>query len=119
MNKKHAEIPIRVGTANAARVHFMLPVSFFTVKSVVEQGQCIREKRITFIAVTAVQPFEIKRFFISKRESESVSVPADMYDIMIRGITISFAGKPSMNARRIVPSIPSIRAKGSRKDEAW
>ena len=37
-------IPVTVGSAAARAVHFKLPVSFLMVRSVVEQGQCIREK---------------------------------------------------------------------------
>lgn len=36
---------------------------------------------------------------------------------MIRGITISFAGKPNINASSIVPSRPIILANGSKAPE--
>ena len=49
-----------VGNAAARRVHFMLPVSFFMVIRVVEQGQCISEKRMKHIAVADVQPFAMR-----------------------------------------------------------
>ena len=97
----------------------MLPVSFFTVKSVVEQGQWNREKSMVFTAVSVVQPFSIKSSFISYRVRLSVTVPCDKYAIIIIGITISLAGKPSINARRITPSKPKSRAKGSKKPDAY
>ena len=112
------KIPKMVGINSAAKVHFMLPVSFFMVKSVVEQGQWKREKRIVFMAVRVVQPFAKKSSFISTRERLSVTVPWDKYDIIIIGITISFAGNPRMKARRITPSSPISRANGSKKFEA-
>ena len=76
--KRQQDIPKRVGKINAKSVHFMLLVSFFIVNKVVEQGQCIREKRIVFIAVKKVQPFAKKRFFISSSVSASVIVPRDI-----------------------------------------
>ena len=39
LNVKQKIIPIIVGNAAAINVHFMLPVSFFIVSNVVEQGQ--------------------------------------------------------------------------------
>ena len=57
-------IPNTVGSAAANAVHFKLPVSFFMVISVVEHGQCIRQKIIKHIAVTHVQPFDASRFFM-------------------------------------------------------
>ncbi len=36
---KHTANAMHVGIKNAATVHFMLPVSFFMVHIVVEQGQ--------------------------------------------------------------------------------
>ena len=38
---------------------------------------------------------------------------------MIIGITISLAGKPSRNARRITPSNPIKIPIGSRKEDMW
>ena len=52
-------IPIIVGISIAAKVHFKLPVSFFTVSTVVAQGQWKSEKIITQRAVDTVQPFEM------------------------------------------------------------
>ena len=52
-----AIIPIAVGKAAARKAYFRLPVSFFIVISVVEQGQCISENKITHSAVARVQPF--------------------------------------------------------------
>ena len=39
----------------------------------------------------------------------------DIYAIIAIGMTISFAGKPSINARSITPSSPISLANGSRK----
>ena len=50
-------IPNKTGSIKDAIVHLMLPVSFCTVKRVVEQGQCIRVKIMKHTAVTHVQPF--------------------------------------------------------------
>lgn len=53
--------PAAVGIRAESSVHLRLPVSFFTVRRVVEQGQCIREKRRKEIAVISVQPFAVRR----------------------------------------------------------
>ena len=50
------KMPSKVGRAAARKVHFRLPVSFFMVSRVVEQGQCMREKVMVQMAVTQVQP---------------------------------------------------------------
>lgn len=39
VNRIHRIIPVSVGSRAATAVHFQLPVSFFMVRSVVEQGQ--------------------------------------------------------------------------------
>lgn len=49
-------IPQAVGSKNETKVHFMLFVSFFIVRSVVVQGKCKSVKIITFNAVRIVQP---------------------------------------------------------------
>ena len=92
-----------------------LPVSFLTVRSVVEQGQCIRMKISTQTAVVHVQPLATSKPRISVRLAISVSVPSERYAMRMSGITISLAGKPRINAMRITPSSPMRRAKGSRK----
>lgn len=112
------EIPKIVGTKNASKVHFMLPVSFLTVRRVVEQGQWNREKRMVFIAVSVVHPFSMKRSFICVRDKVSVTVPCDKYAITITGITISLAGKPRIKARRMTPSSPISCANGSKNPDA-
>lgn len=117
VNKKQHIIPARVGIINASSVQRMLPVSFFMVSKVVEQGQCINENSIVFTAVTQVQPFSTKSCFNSCRLFISVIVPPDKYDIIINGITISFAGNPRTNANNIVPSSPIIFANGSSTPE--
>ena len=43
--------------------------------------------------------------------------PLAIYAIMMIGTTISFAGKPKINANRITPSKPIMRPNGSRKSE--
>ena len=53
--------PITVGIMADKAAHFILPVSFFTVIIVVEQGQCIRVKTSAQTAVTPVHPFDINR----------------------------------------------------------
>lgn len=65
--KKHQKIPARMGRINASRVNRLLPVSFFIVSTVVEQGQCISENSMTQTAVTGVQPFSRKIRFSSAR----------------------------------------------------
>ena len=104
-----------VGKAIENSAHLMLPVSFFIVIQVVEQGQCIREKSITQIAVTQVQPLLTSNSRITSILPISVSVPVARYPMSIIGTTISFAGNPRMNARRITPSSPKSLANGSRK----
>ena len=42
-----------------------------------------------------------------------------VYIIIISGNTISFAGKPKINAVSIIPSSPIIFPNGSRKSEIW
>ena len=59
--RKHSMSPHTVGMIAAAAVHFQLPLSFFIVRQVVEQGQCIRENTITHRAVTQVQPLSTSR----------------------------------------------------------
>ena len=71
----HNKIPARVGSKAARRVHFMLAVSFFTVRSVVEHGQWKSVKITKHIAVVSVQPFETKRVFKFCKLSKSVIVP--------------------------------------------
>ena len=54
----HKSIPAAVGSRNASAVHLRLPVSFFIVSRVVEQGQCISVKIINHTAVRTLQPFD-------------------------------------------------------------
>ena len=69
------------------------------------------------IAVVVVQPFETNNSFNADSESNWASVPCDRYAMIIIGITISFAGNPKINAIKITPSSPKIRANGSKNDE--
>lgn len=107
--------PITVGSSIAIPVHLKLPVSFFIVRQVVEQGQCIKKIIIVQIAVIMFQPLAIKIFLISYTFDISTNSPVDKYAISIIGITISFAGKPKINAIKITPSIPNKLANGFKK----
>ena len=53
--------PIMVGSRKAMMVHLALPVSFFMVRQVVEQGQWNREKMAMQTAVFTVHPWVVKR----------------------------------------------------------
>ena len=109
--------PHTVGIITERSVHFILPVSFFIVIRVVEQGQCISEKSITFTAVTGVQPLATNKLRVSARPVWSVSVPDAAYAIIISGITVSLAGKPKINATSITPSSPINLPIGSSADD--
>ena len=74
--RKQKVRPQMVGTRQAAAVHFQLPVSFFMVQSVVEQGQCIRENNMVQRAVVAVHPWAVKSAFISMRLPVSAMLPS-------------------------------------------
>ena len=111
----HKLIPVSVGIKADKTVHFKLPVSFLIVMSVVEHGKCISEKSIVHIAVVAVHPFDINISFKSERLGISVIAPCDIYAISAIGLTISFAGKPNMNAINMIPSSPINCANGSKK----
>ncbi len=111
----HAKIPQIVGKAMATAVHFKLLVSLYIVKHVVEHGQCIRENIIVHIAVFIVHPFNIRISRILISEVVSTSSPVIVYAISAIGRTISFAGKPNMNAISITPSSPITLASGSKK----
>lgn len=111
-------IPKSVGITNASAAHFIPPVSFLIVRSVVEQGKCIRVKIITQSAVTGVQPFAVNSSNICDG-AISASTPCCIYIITISGITISFAGSPSKNAVTMTPSKPINRPNGSKKSVIW
>ena len=53
----HSNTPINVGRIKAIIVHFILPVSFFIVKQVVEHGKWNKDKSMKLIAVKIVHPF--------------------------------------------------------------
>ena len=74
MNKKHTTIPVTVGTRKEATVHFTLWVSFFIVRQVVEQGQCIRENSMVLTAVIQVQPWLTRRSLSTDRSLISLSL---------------------------------------------
>ena len=54
-----SDSPAAVGRSAAITAHFMLPVSFFTVISVVEHGQWKSMNIITHMAVFMSQPFAV------------------------------------------------------------
>ena len=60
VTKKHITMPIQVGIRNPSAVHFRLWVSFFMVRRVVAQGQCIKVKINTDTAVCIVHPFSMR-----------------------------------------------------------
>lgn len=53
----------------------MLLVSFFMVRSVVEQGKCIKENIIKLIAVNIVQPLFTSISLSEDRLSYSINTP--------------------------------------------
>ena len=77
----------RVGIIRLRAVYFKLPVSFFTVKRVLLQGQCRTENSITFMAVRCVQPFETSRSLTKDRSLTGSSVPFERYAMIIMGKT--------------------------------
>ena len=111
--------PQIVGIIKDITVHLKLLHSFFIVKQVVEQGQCIRQNSEVQSAVNQVQPLLTNRVFNSVKFSYSTKLPLHKYAIIIIGITISLAGKPNINAINITPSNPNSFAKGSKKLEMW
>ena len=72
---KHIIIPTTVGSIMDSNVHFMLPVSFFMVRHVVEQGQCASENIIIFIAVSQLHPLLTNNCRSSIKLSNSVMTP--------------------------------------------
>lgn len=72
---KQITAPITVGRRTETHVHLMLPLSFFIVSTVVEQGQWKSEKITVQSAVFTVQPFAIKMSRITVRLGSSVKVP--------------------------------------------
>ncbi len=119
VNKKHTTNPVTVGTSQETAVHFMLCVSFLMVRQVVEQGQCIKENSMVLTAVIQVQPFATKSSFKTDKSLISRMLPSAIYAMIMMGTTISLAGNPRINARRMTPSKPMSLANGSRKPEQW
>ena len=109
---KHIIIPHKVGRRKETIVHFILFVSFFIVSKVVPQGKCNNVNIITLIAVSRVQPFDVKIFPITATFSISINSLFFKYPIKIIGSTISFAGIPKIKAVKIYPSKPIIFANG-------
>lgn len=110
-------IPTAVGITNDNAVHFQLPVSFLIVHNVVAQGKWMSENSIVQTAVIHVHPLLTNKSFKAVKLSISIIYDDDIYAIIMIGTTISFAGKPKINANRITPSRPNCRANGSRKSE--
>ena len=78
---KQQIIPKAVGKTIETNAHLKLFVSFFIVKTVVEQGQWKREKTIVQRAVVISQPFETKIFLSSERDEYSLRLPLFRYII--------------------------------------
>ena len=74
----HRMMPVTVGSKQPRKAHFMLPVSFFMLIKVVEQGQCKREKIVVQMAVTQVHPFSTNNCFKVSKLLNSEIVPCDM-----------------------------------------
>ena len=110
-------MPKAVGNRIENSAHLVLPVSFFMVRTVVEQGQCIRQNIITQIAVTAVQPFETNICRICSIDVTASILPLERYAITASGKTISFAGNPNIKASSNTPSRPKIYAKGFKNSD--
>ena len=72
-----SKTPGTVVTRAAANAQKALPLSFFMLRSVVEQGQCIREKSMKQSAVDAVQPFARSSAPSAVRLPASASVPCE------------------------------------------
>lgn len=68
-------IPVTVGISTERAVTRKLLLSFFIVRTVVEQGQWNMVKIIVQSAVDIVQPFETSIFFSSARLSYSINMP--------------------------------------------
>ena len=69
--------PNKVGSRAERNVYDSFPVSFFTVMSVVAQGQWKRVKINMESAVLSVQPFIMKSSRKADRSEISVRVPED------------------------------------------
>ena len=67
--------PSTVGIATATAVHLRLPVSFFIVRQVVDQGQWNRQKIAMESAVFTVQPWAASRLNSAAWSSISTSTP--------------------------------------------
>lgn len=78
VKSRQAAIPAAVGIAKASAVYFHPPVSFRMVSSVVEQGQCIREKSSVLTAVAHVQPLAVSSARISGRLSMEKRLPREV-----------------------------------------
>ena len=114
---KQTKNPKTVGIAKESNVHLTLEHSFFIVRQVVEQGQCIKQKSDVQRAVSQVHPLFKNSVFNSVKFSYSTRLPRHKYPMIIMGITISLAGNPNIKATNMIPSKPKILANGSRKFE--
>ena len=80
----------------------------------VPQGKWNIEKIIVQRAVTQVHPLSINKVF-KETISKLNNFDSCIYAIIAIGSTISFAGKPNINANNITPSNPKKLANGSKK----
>ena len=110
-------IPNKVGSKNDKNVHFTLFVSLYTVKRVVEHGECIRKNIITQMAVTIFQPFDINMLYALSILIASVSTLLEEYKSIHMGKIISLAPIPRINDVIITPSNPISLPKGSKKSD--
>ena len=68
---------ITVVSINVNIDHFLPPVSFFMVRSVVVHGKCSKENSIKFSPVTKVHPLSTNRFLSTSKLSSSRIAPVD------------------------------------------
>ena len=108
----HKVSPVTVGSNIERTVHFTLFVSLYIVIQVVAHGKCISAKTTKQMAVVKVHPFDCKSTHIFESDDASTIAPVLIYPIKIIGTTISFAGKPSKNPIKIIPSSPKNDANG-------
>ena len=72
---KQTKNPKTVGIMKESNVHLTLEHSFFIVRQVVEQGQCIKQKSDVQRAVSQVHPLLKNSVFNSAKFSYSTRLP--------------------------------------------
>ena len=75
---KHKIIPVSIGNSIEYNTHLILPVSFFIVRQVVEQGKWNRVIISILTAVKIVQLFWSNKSFKNCRLEKSVIFPRDI-----------------------------------------